>query len=103
MSTKDSTSAVYDAKQLCYYPSMAELQTGATQQWGRDRAKEFMQDLVDVRHELNHVSAMEIAKCMGVVPEVVYRLELCQRDTRLSTLLRYCHVLGFRLVIEEVA
>ena len=91
---------------MCYDWSMTdgvELAFASTA-WGREQARSFLLGIVDYRRELG-VSAAEIARLMEVVPEVVYRLEQCQRDARLSTLLRYCHVLGLTVNVtkEEAA
>jgi DNA-binding XRE family transcriptional regulator len=69
----------------------------ASYDWGREASHGVMGQLVICRRELG-VKAWTVAKEMGVTPEVVYRLERCERDPRLSTVLRYARALGLELI-----
>lgn len=70
--------------------------------WGRSISRARMSLLIAHRKSVK-LPASRIAAQMGVKPEVIYRLELEDRDPRLSTVLRYAHCLGLDVDFKEVA
>lgn len=68
--------------------------------WGRQESRKLMQQLTEARQQIQAPAAY-IAEQMGVVPEIIYRLEGTDRDPRLSTVIRYAKALGLDLKVEE--
>lgn len=69
--------------------------------WGRQVSRARMSLLIAHRKSVK-LPASQIATRMGVQPEVIYRLELEDRDPRLSTVLRYAHCLGLDVDFKEL-